>query len=191
MGVGIALPLRADERSQALLSALQQRIESMAGYRVEFRVEAQGHTYEGYYRVRGDHYYMSLGQAEVYCDGETRYEIDPAKREVIIDVVDPTSHNILNNPTRAFHLLDNDFTHETLSEAAGIASLLLKPASRRMGISQITLHLDSATLTPRYIAYDADGEQIKVVIVRLSEENTPLPLFETARYPDYELIDFR
>lgn len=189
--VGLILPMQADNRSEELLRGLQHRIEAMEGYRVDFIVEAGGHRYEGYYSVRGESYYMRLLQAEVYCDGEVRYEIDPAKREVVIDRVDPASHNILNNPTRAFRLLDSDFSHETLSEAAGIASILLTPASKRAGISRITLHLDSEHFTPRYLAYDADGEMIKITIARLQEEKSSLPSFDSTRYPDYEMIDFR
>ncbi len=185
------LPAAADNRSAELLVALQERMEAMEGYRVDFEVEVAGHTYRGYYCVRGEAYYMSLMQAEVYCDGETRYEIDPAKMEVVIDSVDPTSRNILNNPTRAFHLLDSDYHHETLSEAAGIASLLITPTSRRSGISRITLHLDTESLTPRYLLYDADGEQVKISISALKGEKTPLPKFDAARYSAYEMIDFR
>ena len=40
---------------------------------------------------------MVNGQ-EVYGDAEFRYEIDPDRKEVVIDRVDLTSHNLLNNP---------------------------------------------------------------------------------------------
>ena len=191
LSLAALFPAAADNRSTELLTALQERMERMEGYRVDFEVEVAGHTYTGYYCVRGAAYYMSLMQAEIYCDGEIRYEIDPSKMEVVIDAVSPASRNILNNPTRAFYLLDSDFSHETLSEAADIASLLITPISRKAGISRITLHLDTRSLTPRYLLYDADGEQVKILILALKEEKTPLPEFDTARYSAYEMIDFR
>ena len=98
----LAVGAHADNRSAELLARLQQSVGAMPGSRVEFAVEAEGHTFPGYYRVCGDSYYMQLGQAEVYCDGTVRREIDPVKREVVVDMVDPSSRNILNNPTRGF-----------------------------------------------------------------------------------------
>ena len=55
------------------------------------------------YAVEGEGYYLVLGDAEVYCDGAVRYEVDNRRREVTIDVVDTDSRNILNNPASCFN----------------------------------------------------------------------------------------
>ena len=182
---------QADNRSAELLAQLQRSVEAMSGYRVDFAVEAEGQTFSGYYRVHGDSYYMRLGQAEVYCDGKVRREIDPAKREVVVDTVDPSSRNILNNPTRAFTLLDGTFLHETVSEKEGIATLLLSPASAKGGISRVTLELDTRTMQPRKLVYDADGEAVAIRIRSLRAEAEPLPEFLPEHYTGFEIIDFR
>lgn len=182
---------QADNRSAELLAQLQRSVEAMSGYRVDFAVEAEGHTFSGYYRVCGDSYYMRLGQAEVYCDGKVRREIDPGKREVVVDTVDPSSRNILNNPTRAFTLLDGAFVHETAAEKEGIATLLLSPASAKSGISRVTLELDTRTMRPRSLVYDADGESVTVRIRGFRAESDPLPLFRSDNYNGFEIIDFR
>lgn len=181
----------ADDRSTELLARLQRTVEGMAGYRVDFEVEAEGRLFPGYYRVRGDSYYMKLEQGEVYCDGKVRREIDPAKREIVVDVVDPTSRNILNNPTRAFSLLDGSFVHEMLSEEGETARLLLSPASAKGGISRVTLELNTRAMRPEKLIYEADGETITIRIRSFRSETDPLPPFSAENYEGYELIDFR
>ncbi len=187
----LAVGAHADNRSAELLARLQQSVGAMPGYRVDFAVEAEGHTFTGYYRVCGDSYYMQLGQAEVYCDGTVRREIDPVKREVVVDMVDPSSRNILNNPTRAFTLLDGAFVHETVGEREGVATLLLSPAAAKSGISRVTLELDTRSMRPRTLVYDADGESVTVRIRDFKAETDPLPVFRLENYGGFEWIDFR
>lgn len=182
--------VQADERSAELLAALQKRVEAMAGYEAGFTLRIEGQTIEGNYRVQGDRYSMQLGDAAVYSDGRSRWEVDPSKREVVVDVVDLKSHNILQNPTRAFLFLEEDYDHCLRSEAAGRATLRLTPKGRS-SISAVTLVLDVATATPRLLIYEAEDEQLQVVINSFTATKDPVPAFDAGRYPDYELIDFR
>lgn len=186
----ISLTVCADERSAQLLAALERRVESMAGYEVHFTLRIQGREMAGSYCVQGESYHMQLGEAEVYSDGQTRSEVDPTKREVVIDRVDPSSHNILQNPTRAFTFLDEDFNHALRSEAAGRATLTLSPKSRS-SFSAVTLVVEVATATPQLLIYEADGEQLQITITSFKSSNRAIPLFDPKGYPDYELIDFR
>lgn len=188
--LGVA-PLRADERSTELLRRLQQQVERLAGYHIRFTVQVEGREIAGDCQVRGESCYLRLGEAELYADATTRYEVDPTKREVVIDSIDPTSHNLLQNPTRAFLSLAEDFQHETRSEAAGFATLRLTPASRSVGVSTLELILDTKSALPCSLRYDADGEQLLIVISTFEPSNSPLQRFDAASYPDYELIDFR
>ncbi len=182
--------LRADPRSAQLLKSLEQRVEQMAGYEVQFTLRIEGREIAGYYRVRGDAYVMQMGEAAVFSDGRSRWEVDPSKREVVVDGVDPQSHNILQNPTRAFTFLDADYTHEVHSEAAGLATLTLRPKNRS-SFSEVTLVLDAATATPRLMIYRADGQELHISITSFVESSAPIPAFDPTRYPDFELIDFR
>lgn len=188
---GVVLPLQADERSSQLLASLQERIESMGGYHIRFAVQIDKQQIEGDCEVRGEQCYLRLGDAELYADAATRYEVDPSKREVVIDTIDPTSHNLLQNPTRAFCSLSEDFNHRVLSEAAGFVTLNLEPKSRSVGISSLTLILQAESLTPCSLLYDAEGEELLIVISSFEPSSGPLPRFDAANYPNYELIDFR
>ena len=185
------LPADADTRSAELLARLQRRVEQMPGYRVDFTVAAGGQLYEGYYSVRGNDYYMTFARAEVFGIGGVRYEVDPDKREVVIDETDPASRNLLNNPTRAFHLLDGSFTHALQAEAGGVATVFLTPEGKGGGFGRVRLDLESATALPQRIVYDLEGESVTVSVRSLCEETTPLKAFSAAAYPGFEIIDFR
>lgn len=188
---GGTLPLRADERSSELLQRLQERIESMGGYHIRFAVQIEGRQIEGDCQVQGERCYLCLGDAELYADAVTRYEVDPAKQEVVIDTIDPASHNLLQNPARAFRSLSEDFDHRVQSEAAGYVTLKLEPKSRSVGISSLTLILEARSATPCSLLYDAEGEELLITISSFEPSDGPLPSFDAAAYPNYELIDFR
>lgn len=182
---------RADTRSGELLARLSDKIRSMEGYAVDFVVRTSDRTIPGRYLVRGDAYSMTFGSAEVFSDGRARWEVDPEKREVVIDAVDLTSRNLLNNPTRAFDLADGGFAHELLEEHGGKATIRLVPATPEAGISTVLLTLDTAASLPLAVAYDLDDERVEITVVSFrATVEVPAP-FLAENYPDYELIDFR
>jgi len=186
------LPAAADNRSSELLGRLQRNLEGMEGYRVDFTVALEEGELSGYYRVRGRSYYMIAGEAEVYCDGTVRREVDPSKREVVVDLVDPSSRNILNNPTQAFSLIDGSYAHELLSEQNGVATVRLVPtSSSKAGVSRLTLEMNTKDCTPRRLIYDSDGECVTILIRNIEADRAPLPPFSMENYPGFELIDFR
>ncbi len=181
----------ADNRSAQLLTALEEKIESLGNYRVNFSIDASASHFEGYYRVAGEAYYIRLGDAEVYCDGRVRYEVDPIRKEVVIDWVDTESRHILGNPTRAFQLLDGEFDHQTHSEVAGVVTLQLLSRQEDSGIERAYLQLDATTGIPRSLSYDWDGERLTVVIDQLMHDSESLPSFDAMAYSEFETIDFR
>ena len=94
---------KADETSESILRHIAETFASYGNYEVRFTVSAQGMgNMSGNYFVSGDRYRIKLQKQEQFSDGTNRYEIYAADKEVVIDAADTGSHNILNNPTRAF-----------------------------------------------------------------------------------------
>ena len=87
------LPLRAadDAPARKVAGELAARFRAMKAYTVTFAVEGDDFAAEGSYAVEGDRYYMRVGDAEAYSDGVSKWEVDPSKREVVVDVVDTQS----------------------------------------------------------------------------------------------------
>ena len=78
----------AQTAEQTAVCRVAEYVSKLGSYDVEFDIEAEGYEASGSYAVAGDSYHIVLPQAEVYCDGKVRYEIDHERREVNVDVVD-------------------------------------------------------------------------------------------------------
>lgn len=115
----------AADRADAILAGVSDGFRALGAYGVSFEVRSDEYVTRGRYAVEGENYYLVLGDAEVYCDGAVRYEVDNRRREVTIDVVDSDSRNILNNPVHAFDFLGSEYAASLAGEQEGRAVVRL------------------------------------------------------------------
>lgn len=185
-------PVAAGNRASEILERLAAGFRAMKGYEVAFEVEAGESRIGGSYAVEGQGYFLTLGDAEVFCDGSVRYEVDHARREVTIVGVDTTSRNILNNPVRAFDFLGSEYLPELLSEADGRAVVRLTPAAgNNSPAGTVTVTVSTATMRPEVLDYDYEGERVRITIGRVAPLGGPLRTFDRKGCEGYEFIDFR
>ena len=185
-------PVAAGNRASEILERLAVGFRAMKGYEVAFEVEAGESRIGGSYAVEGQGYFLTLGDAEVFCDGSVRYEVDHARREVTIVGVDTTSRNILNNPVRAFDFLGSEYLPELLSEADGRAVVRLTPAAgNNSPAGTVTVTVSTATMRPEVLDYDYEGERVRITIGRVVPLGEPLRTFDRKGCEGYEFIDFR
>ena len=186
---------QSDDSAKVLIGRLSEKIRAMENYEVEFNVKSGDQTIKGYYAVSGEKYYISIGDAEVYCDGSARYEVNPQNKEVTVDAVDTKSHNILTNPTRAFDFIDGEFTFATVGSADGATTIKLTSTAENAALGTIFVTIDNATAQPRSLTYDVDGDQIVVEIASLDEMvgmvDISMFTFDKGNYRGYEIVDFR
>lgn len=186
---------QSDDSAKVLIGRLSEKIRAMENYEVEFNVKSGDQTIKGYYAVSGEKYYISIGDAEVYCDGGARYEVNPQNKEVTVDAVDTKSHNILTNPTRAFDFIDGEFTFATVGAADGATTVKLTSTAENAALGTIFVTIDNATAQPRSLTYDVDGDQIVVEIASLDEMvgmvDISMFTFDKGNYRGYEIVDFR
>ena len=180
----------AHSRAAELLRALSGRIRSLGRYAAAITVESDGQSAAGRYTVDGDGYNHRQGDAEVYGDGRVRYEVDNRRREVAVDRVDAASRNLLDNPTRAFDLVDDEFEAELLWERDGRAAVKLTPKAEAAPCV-VTVALDTRTMRPLSLEYDFDGERIRIVVRSLEAVDKAPKEYDPAEYRTYETIDFR
>ena len=107
------------------LQQVAKYVKSLGRYEVSFALLAGEYSAKGYFRVDGDSYYMTVGTAEVYCDGKVRYEVDNERKEINIDEVDVTSRNVLDNPTRCFDFVGSDYSVKEELSGSGRTKLTL------------------------------------------------------------------
>ena len=176
---------KRSQRAEELLRRLVASIKALGDYGVSFTVESGDQTIEGHYSVSGNRYSMTLGDAEVFCDGKVRYE-------VVIDRVNESSRNIVDNPTRAFDFLDAQYRASLVSEVGSCAVVRLTPAEGgALPVGSILLEVDTSAAKPRSLTYDFDGEQIVVRVSRIAAEHAALRTFDASACKGYEFIDFR
>ena len=178
-----------DARAQEVVGRLAARFRAIKAYTVTFAVEGADFATEGSYAVEGDRYYMRVGDAEAYSDGASKWEVDPSKREVVVDAVDTSSRSLLSNPTRAFDFLGDAFRSELIPSEGDVRCLRLTPTDKGAVMSAVTVDV-AGDGTPRSVVYDLDGDTMRIDIRGIAP-SAEVRRFDAANYPGYELIDFR
>lgn len=182
----------SQERAAEIVAALAAEFRAMKSYEVGFEVEAGEYRVSGSYAVAGENYCLVLGDAEVYADAGTRYEVDNRRKEVTVSVTESASRNILNNPVHAFDFLGSEYASSLLWERGGEAAVLLKPVpGSGASTGDITLVVATQGMRPRSVNYEFDGDRIVVRILRVEPLRHALAVFDRAAHADYEWIDFR
>lgn len=179
-------------RAAELVAQLAAGFRALRAYDVVFALQAGEYAAQGRYAVEGPRYRLEVGDAEVFADAATRYEVDRKRREVTVLEVDTTSRNLLSNPARAFDFLGGDYRAELLSEREDRAAVRLTPIEGRgAGPGTVTVELTLPAARPTRLTYEYDGEQVIVTIRSIVPRTEPLPAFDPAQYADFECIDFR
>lgn len=186
----VASVAMADERSQEVLRSVSEYVRGLGEYDAEFDVRAGEYRAEGRYGVAGDAYHIKLDQAEVYSDGKVRYEVDHERKEVNIDVMDLQSRNILDNPTRCFDFVGDDYASMVYAEVGGEITLLLRANDTSIE-GDIYLTVTKNTGRPRKIVYVLYDDRIEVDITSLERRKGAVARYDGSRYRGYEIVDFR
>ena len=180
----------ADEGALTAMQRVARYVGSLGRYRVDFALKSGDFSAKGYYCVDGDAYYMNLGSAEIYSDGKTRYEVDHDRKEVNIDVVDLSSHNILDNPTRCFDFVGSDYNVESRAVATERVEFSLTPRKRETeGIIRVFANVKTGA--PLALQYELYDEVVMVDILSIGKSKEPVISYRASNFRGYEIIDFR
>ena len=189
--LGLTAVVQAAADTKDVLAELKQYIAKMGRYEAAFALQAGDYKAEGRYVVDGNSYHIVVGDAaEVYCDGKVRYEVDNEREEVNIDVVDASSRNILDNPTRCFDFVGSDYRATVVAQDEKQITLKLVSTDEKVE-GEIFLTLDAATFTPKEIEYRLYDERFNVKILSLAKTKSSPTKFDRSRYRNHEIIDFR
>lgn len=175
---------------------MRAALEKMGPYRVEFTVETDS-PQVGSYQINGLNYHLQVadseafGSAEAHSNTSTRYEISHTNREVVVDRLDGTSRNLLDNPAHAFDFAQTDYAVAELSRTPARVVLRLTPKATAEKGRVIDLALDPARHLPVGVTYHIDTDRVRIRIRSIGPLKTPLPVLDRSKLKDYEWIDFR
>lgn len=197
----LAGPLKADEKSKALLSALSSEIAGYTSYEVEFTSSMKGEfsALDGKAVVSGDRYYMSTPGMEIFFDGESIWTYTHDIKQVVREKPRGGT-NLLDNPVRFFKLYDEDFAHtykgRTNWNGKPVDLVELKPKNSGDSYTLMQLRLDAVTHRPLSLSYQVEGSSAPLEItVRKITPNVPVSparfTFDRKAHKDVEIVDFR
>ena len=181
----------ADSRANQYVVQLSQAVKALGGYAVRFTIAAGEYKASGDYAVSGERYTITLGNVEVYGDAQLRYEVDNSRKEIAIDKVDSSSHNVLSNPLSAFDFIGDEYQAELLSQSADEVVLRLSPRQKSEQGGVMEVAIDARTSLPKSIVYQLSGESIRVDINHIASVATTPAKFDESKYQGFEIIDFR
>lgn len=190
-GVALSGNAQSVDRAAELVAQLSQNVRSLGNYSVRFTVTVGDYCASGNYTVGGERYALTLGSIEVYGDAECRYEVETSRREVVIDKVDTTTQNLLNNPVSAFDFIGEEYDAVCLAEDAHRAVVRLTPRHPQEQSGSVEVAIDTRTALPKSITYLPSGEPIEIVIDHIGTAEAPPAHFEQSKYEGFEIIDFR
>lgn len=180
----------AEEGVWQILQRVSDYMGPQKGYEVRFAIKAEGYNTEGRYCVNGDSYYIEVADAEVYSDGKVRYEVDNLRREVNVDNMDSNSRNIMDNPTRCFDFVEEDYTAEIVKRDANNITLRLQSKDKSVE-GEIYLTVNSDSGAPQRVEYLLYDDKMCVEVVEINRAAGNVKSFARSAYKDYEMIDFR
>ena len=185
------VPLRAADSGTTWLERLRTAVDALGAYEVQFNLSTtDGYAVQGAYRVADERYWIAMPAVRVFCDGEARYEVNDSKREVVVDAVDGRSHNLLDNPARAFDFVGEQYDVQVVSEQADRIALRLTPRSEESSTA-IELTLDKCSALPVSVVYGAEDLRITIAIASFAKSASAFPAFRREDFAGYEWIDFR
>ncbi len=182
----------ANSKAEIVVDEAISAIKSYNPYRVDIRVSYSGDSISGFYEVDGANYYISIEEQELYGDSKVKYEVFNARKEVVIDAVSSVADgNILNNPATAFTTIKDHYSASILSENNEFTIVELKPNVGGDTVETIELKLSNTTKLPSEIIYKMGDDKVVITINKISRLTSPISLYNSTKYADYEIIDFR
>lgn len=179
----------AAETAASVVGRMSAAVKALGSYEVLFTVHAGDYSGNGRYAVSGGDYNLSLAGVDVFGDGAVRYEVNNAQREITIDTVDTSSHNILVNPAGGLDFIGDEFTSRIVSQNGSAVVVRLTPTDGTAGTIDVTV--STATWLPSKLVYDLNGDSVVVEISGIAATTQRLAAFDASAYNGYEIIDFR
>ena len=174
--------------AQSLLDSFSQNLAAMGCYKAKFAIVVDGQTVGGQYIVDGSNFYVAAEGVELYVADGVKYEVNSAKREVVVDSAASLGGDLLSNPAHCFDNLKLQF-NATDSVEAGVKMVKLTP--KEGSGESINIYADSRGELPGRIVYNFDNGSITILFASIAPYSAALPVFEQTRYAEYEVIDMR
>ncbi|MEM6642023.1 MAG: outer membrane lipoprotein carrier protein LolA [Bacteroidota bacterium] len=187
-----------DKEALAVLDAMSANYQSVEAFKASFSQqlinESAGidETMSGKITVKGDMYVLQVAGQQIYNNGKDVYTYNPEISEVTISSYDPEESEItLSN---VYDLYKNGFKYVlTSTDAKGNRIIDLDPESRDKSYFKIRMSITAKDELNSFTVFERSGNQYVYSINAFEETSLPTNYFtfDTSKYPNVEVIDFR
>lgn len=189
-----------DPKAKEILDKAAAKFKAYPAAEVDFTLAMENkaenikETHEGKAWMKGNLYKLNLMDVENYYDGKVIYTYMPEVEEVNIKNPSDEEEGFLN-PASLFDIHNQGFNQKLLSTSNGIAYIELYPKEKK-NVEKIGVWVKtSASTIEKVISFGKDGNNV-IISVNNIKSLVPVPAdsffkFDTAKYPEVEVIDMR
>ncbi|MEQ8240983.1 MAG: outer membrane lipoprotein carrier protein LolA [Cyclobacteriaceae bacterium] len=188
-----------DPEAREVLDDLSKKYKSYeafsADFTQQFTNESAGinESIAGEIIVKDEQYLLNVAGQKIYNNGEEIWRYDADMGEVVITDNDPEEQEISMN--NIFDLYKNGFKYILMgSNQLGDRMIELDPESKDKGYYKIKMVIDKYDMLKSFSVLERSGNVYKYIIEDFkSMKDVPAStfVFNTADYPNVEVVDFR
>lgn len=195
-----------DTKAKAILEEVSNKTKSLKSIVAEFAFTMQNKEMDinerntGSIRIKGQKYQVDLPEIgiRVFSDGKSVWNYMKDGNQVTITDVDDESNELMN-PSSLFSIYEKGFTPKYVAEKkSGDKTLIqidLFPQDKTRDVSRVTVMFNKESkMIHSALMYGTDGNLYGIEVLRF-DSGREIPesefVFDTSKYPDLEVIDFR
>ncbi|MDR1199704.1 MAG: outer membrane lipoprotein carrier protein LolA [Prevotellaceae bacterium] len=200
--------MSAQGDARKILDAMTRKINSYTSVSIDFNIVHEDNqnkitdTENGRIVAKGkdfSKFKVTMTDSEVYCDGKTKWLYMKDVDEINITSADFDSEEMNDNPVKFFTVdrQDMKYSHKKtfIENQRELDEIDFYPKDRNAAYSIIRLHIEKTTNHPLSIKYfGKDGNSYIINVDKITPNlmiDDKIFDFDTAKYPNAEIVDLR
>ena len=197
--VGISAHAQYDPEAKSVLDAMSAKYKKMAGFSASFKQEIKNESagldesLEGKITVKGSMYKLAMEDIEVYNNGKEVWVYTPEMEEVTVSPYDPSEEEI--SPGNIYDIYKKGFKYALISKMGnGDRVIEMDPESRDKSYHKIRMIINGNNELKTFTVFERSGNKYIYTIQNIKPMSNLTEksfVFDTQKFPNVEVIDFR
>lgn len=194
-----------DQKAKKILEEVSTKTKSYASISADFTFSMKNiememnEKNEGSIKIKGQKYIVILQDLgmKVYSDGTTIWNYMEEGNQVTINSVDSESSELMS-PSSLFNIYEKEFDSKFIAEknvsGKTLYQIEMYPNNEEYEVNKILVSIDKNTMFLHSAELFADGNVYGIEVKKLNTSanfDDSEFVFDSKKYPDIEIIDFR
>jgi len=199
---------RQQDKSKDILEQVSKKTNSFQTIKADFTFSMQNDemdindNFDGTIILKGQKYFIDLPDLgrKAYSDGETIWNYMKDGNQVTISDIDEESNDLMD-PASLFNIYEKGFVSKFISESKEgnetfyNIELLPENEDENQDIIKVDVKINKSSMLIHSVTLFSTDENKYGILVKSMETNINIPdsdfIFDSSKYPDIEIIDFR